>query len=298
MAVALITGCSSGFGKLIALELARRGDSVFATVRTTASSSALLAEAEAEGLAVDVMPLDVRDGESVKDVVTSVLDRAGRIDILVNNAGIDATGPVEAFEDDELDAAFQTNVFGAHRVTRAVLPSMRARRDGVIIIIGSLQGRIVTFPFNGVYAATKHAIQALYEALYFELQPFNIRVITVEPGSFVTDIWKKPNPPRAFAEGAAGWSSPGPAAHQEAAGESASEHADVEYTRLYMTLLDNVGSQPATADPAVVARLVAQIAHERQPNRRYVVGEDAEAMEGQTSAALESQIWELLGYAE
>jgi NAD(P)-dependent dehydrogenase (short-subunit alcohol dehydrogenase family) len=171
MAVALITGCSSGFGRLAAVELARRGDMVFASMRDLAKADALCRDAEEAGVSVEVVELDVTDERSVDAAISHVLERAGRIDSLVNNAGLGLWGPVESYSDAELAAAFQTNVFGVHRVTRAVLPAMRKQRSGTIVLISSISG-FHTWPFGGIYCATKHASEALYDALYYELRPF------------------------------------------------------------------------------------------------------------------------------
>jgi NAD(P)-dependent dehydrogenase (short-subunit alcohol dehydrogenase family) len=128
MAVVVITGCSSGFGKLTALEFARRGNRAFATMRNTAKDGPLQAEAAAAGVSVEVLQLDVNERASVEKAVAEVIKRAGRIDVLVNNAGISTYGPIEDFDDDEVTGVFQTNVFGVIRIARAVLPHMRAQK--------------------------------------------------------------------------------------------------------------------------------------------------------------------------
>src|SRR5262245_62065401 len=125
MATVLVTGTSSGFGRLTALEFARRGHVVFASMRDTAKAAPLLAAAEAAGLALEVLRLDVTDRTAVDAAIAAVLERRGRLDVVVNNAGVFAVGPLEAHDDDEIAAAFDTNVFGVARVVRAVLPTMR-----------------------------------------------------------------------------------------------------------------------------------------------------------------------------
>src|SRR3990170_6962877 len=183
MAVVVITGCSSGFGMLAALEFARRGDRVYATMRNTAKAGPLLAQAKTAGAAVEVLQLDVNDAVSVAAAIEEVVRREGRIDVLVNNAGMSIDGPVEEFDDDEVLAVFETNFFGVIRVTRAVLPRMRSQGGGTIVTVGSLAGK-ATLPFSGIYSASKHAVEALSDALHYELQPFGIRVVLIEPGGF------------------------------------------------------------------------------------------------------------------
>src|SRR5207253_692249 len=133
------------------------------------------------------LPLDVTDRASVENAVATVIARTGRIDVLVNNAAIFNVGPVEAHDDDELLAAFETNVLGVIRVTRAALPRMRAQERGTVVVVGSIAGR-VAWPPVGVYAATKAALEALSDTLYYELHPFRIRVVLVEPGHFATGL--------------------------------------------------------------------------------------------------------------
>src|SRR3972149_8081379 len=141
MAVIVITGCSSGFGMLAALEFARRGDSVYATMRNTAKADRLHAGAEAAGVAVEVLQLDVNDIGSVGAAIEEVIRREGRIDVVGHNAGIGIEGAVEDFDDDEGLAVFETNLFGVIRATRAVLPQMRSQAGGPIVTVGSLAGK-------------------------------------------------------------------------------------------------------------------------------------------------------------
>jgi NAD(P)-dependent dehydrogenase (short-subunit alcohol dehydrogenase family) len=178
MSVVLITGCSSGFGKLAAVAFARRGDAVFASMRNLDRAQSLRDAASAASVAVDVMQLDVTDRGSVEAAVAAVYKKAGRIDVLVNNAGVGAVAPTEEFEDDETLRVFDTNVFGVLRVTRAVAPIMREQQGGRVINVGSLAG-IVASPFRGIYSASKAAVEAITDAMYYELHPFGIHVCVV-----------------------------------------------------------------------------------------------------------------------
>jgi len=174
--IVLITGASSGFGQLLARALRGRGHTVFGTSRQPSAS------ADAPLLA-----LDVRDDASVAACLRHVEAAAGPVDVLVNNAGYVHEGPFEEITIDELRAIFETNFFGAVRMTNAVLPSMRARKAGRIVNVGSLAG-VIPLPFVGAYCATKHAIDSYSESLYHELKPLGIGVSVVEPGYFSTGI--------------------------------------------------------------------------------------------------------------
>ena len=131
--------------------------------------------------------LDVTDYHSIQAAVDRVLEDSGRIDVLVNNAGIVTYGPVECYRDDEVSEIFETNVTGVIRVIRAVLPTMRTQCSGRIINISSVSG-VWTWPFLGIYAASKHALEAVSDALHFELIPYNIQVVLIESGDFQTEI--------------------------------------------------------------------------------------------------------------
>ena len=190
-----ITGCSSGFGRLSAEYFARLGAKVFATMRNLPrpEGDELVALAEEEGLDLHVLELDVLDEAMVNAAVTRAEEIAGgAMDVLVNNAGIGITGPVEVQDMEATMLAFDTNVFGYHRVARAVLPAMRAARKGHIFAISSQLGRVMV-PFAGHYSATKFAVEAMYEQLAYELVPHNIEVTVIEPGGYPTKVWVNRN---------------------------------------------------------------------------------------------------------
>src|SRR3990170_1347217 len=257
MAVIVITGCSSGFGMLAALEFARRGDSVYATMRNTAKADRLHAGAEAAGAPVEVLQLDVNDIGSVGAAIEEVIRREGRIDVVVNNAGIGIEGAVEDFDDDEVLAVFETNLFGVIRVTRAVLPHMRSQGGGTIVTVGSLNGKVAS-PFSGIYSASKHAVEALSDALHYELQPFGIRVVLIEPGGFETAIETNSRPARRFTEGS----------------------VYLEAERRFAEALDKLPGGWMRADAQIVADVIVDAAKAEQPRRRYLVGQDAELIAG------------------
>jgi NAD(P)-dependent dehydrogenase (short-subunit alcohol dehydrogenase family) len=175
MARALITGCSTGFGRATAVELKRRGYEVVATARRP--------EAIADLDADEHLSLDVTDDDSVKAAVAA----AGTVDVLVNNAGIGIGGPVERVPLAEVRRLFETNVFGPLRMMQAVLPDMRARGAGTIVNLSSVSGRVAA-PLSAFYAASKFALEAMSEALHIEAGHFGIRTIVIEPGFFKTNI--------------------------------------------------------------------------------------------------------------
>jgi NAD(P)-dependent dehydrogenase (short-subunit alcohol dehydrogenase family) len=183
----LITGTSSGFGRDTAETLARAGHTVFASMRNMAGHNRPHAEAlRRHGLVV--VELDVTDDASVQSAVSTVLAKTGRIDVLVNNAGVAAVGVSEAFTPDQANIVFDTNVVGLLRVTRAVLPAMRRQGDGLIMNVGSILGR-VTFPFFGIYGASKFAVEALTESYRYELSQLGVDVVLVQPSAYPTNMY-------------------------------------------------------------------------------------------------------------
>jgi NAD(P)-dependent dehydrogenase (short-subunit alcohol dehydrogenase family) len=197
VSTALITGTSTGIGLATAVTLARGGHTVFATMRNPAGGAGeIRATAEAEQLPITVVPMDVDDDASVRDGVGQTLAQSGRIDVLVNNAGIGVHGAVEELPLAEFRRAMETNFYGALRCIQAVAPGMRERRQGCIVNVTSVAGRLAISP-QAPYAASKWALEAASEALAQELKPFGVRVAIVEPGVIATPILGKikPNPP-------------------------------------------------------------------------------------------------------
>jgi NAD(P)-dependent dehydrogenase (short-subunit alcohol dehydrogenase family) len=252
MSVVLITGCSSGFGLLSAVAFAKRGDRVYATMRNVDKAGALKQAAKDAGVSIEVLALDVTDRASVDAAVASVIAEAGRIDILVNNAGIGAVAAVEDFDDDEYQRVFDTNVFGVIRVTRAVLPHMRAQRSGRLIHIGSLSA-VVPSQFRSIYSATKAAVAALSDALFVELSPWGIYSSVIEPGFFATAIGDNRMATR--------------------------RQGSSDYTPLlekYETGSTPSGSERVAPDPVI--DVILQAATDDPPKRHYPVGRDADAI--------------------
>jgi len=190
----LVTGCSSGFGRLTALHLARGGANVVASMRNLRGGARpeareLARIAAQEKLRLAVVEIDVTDDAQVASGVARAQRIAGgALDVLVNNAGVGLAGPVEVPDLAATQAIFDTNVYGYLRMARAVLPAMRARKQGLIFNVSSQLGRVVV-PGVGHYSATKFAVEAMFETLAYELAPFGVEVTIVQPGGYPTEIW-------------------------------------------------------------------------------------------------------------
>jgi NAD(P)-dependent dehydrogenase (short-subunit alcohol dehydrogenase family) len=240
--VALISGASSGIGRATAVHLAQRGFRVFGTSRHPAASSTDHFE---------LVPLDVTSDDSVSACVDTVLDRASRIDVLVSNAGYLQAGAVEECTPAEAQAQFDTNVFGTLRLARAVLPGMRERGAGRIIVTSSILAHL-GIPYAGLYAASKYAVEGLMEALAFELRPFGIFVSLVEPSFVKTSIGDSAQ--------RSATALPAYAAARRRA--SARVRDDIEHG----------------AEPEEVAALIVRVAQSNTPRLRYQVGPNARSV--------------------
>ena len=247
----LITGANSGFGLLTTRRFAQAGHTVHAGFRSKSRAGDLEALA-AKHSEVRPIRLDVTDQASI-DAAVAEARKAGPIDILVNNAGYELAGPVEALSDDALSRQFDTNVFGMVRMVRAVAADMRSRQQGAIVNLSSILGW-VTLPYSAAYAASKHAVEALSEGLWFEFAPFGVRVAVVEPGVFQTGFQSSVVTAADLVEGSPHW------ANFQRYGEA-------------MRAMVRTSS----SDPNEVAELVFEAATTATPKFRYVAGEDARA---------------------
>ncbi len=177
----LITGCSTGIGRATAERLAKRGHMVYATARR------LDAVRDLEAAGCRVLSLDVTDEESMAAAVGAVEEREGAVGALVNNAGYSQSGAVESVRLDDVRAQFETNVFGLIRMSQLVLPGMRREGRGRIVNVGSMGGKL-TFPGGGIYHATKYAVEAISDAMRFEVKGFGVEVVLIEPGLIRTEF--------------------------------------------------------------------------------------------------------------
>lgn len=195
----LITGCSSGFGRLGAEHYARLGAKVFATMRNLPRPEAteLEALAKSDNLDITVLEIDITDQAQVTAGVQAALKATdGKLDVLINNAGMSIAGPIEGQDMEATQLIFDTNVYGAHRMTRAVLPSMRANKSGYIFNVSSQLGRVI-IPGFGQYSPTKFALEAMSEQMAYEVSPHGIDVTIIQPGGYPTRIWYNQNAPSA-----------------------------------------------------------------------------------------------------
>jgi NAD(P)-dependent dehydrogenase (short-subunit alcohol dehydrogenase family) len=251
MSNVLITGANSGFGLLTARKFADAGHTVYAGFRSKERSGDLEALA-LELPAIHPVHLDVTVQTSI-DAAIFEARKAGPIDVLVNNAGFEVSCPVDGLTDEILSKQFDTNVFGVVRMIRAVAPEMRDRKQGAIINLSSIVGWI-PLPYTSAYAASKHAVEALSEGLWYELAPFGVRVAAVEPGVFPTRFNNNVVTAPGFKEGSPHW-------------------ANVQrYRGAMQSLMDS-----SKADPQEVADLVFEAATTTTPKFRYVAGADARA---------------------
>jgi NAD(P)-dependent dehydrogenase (short-subunit alcohol dehydrogenase family) len=177
-----ITGASSGFGKETAKLFQNKGWNVIASMRSPENEKELSAQNN-----VVLAKVDVTDKDSIQQAIKAGIEKFGAIDVLINNAGYGAVGALEAASDKDIREQFEVNLFGVINVTREVLPVMRKNKEGVIINVSSMGGKI-TLPFGSLYHATKFALEGLTEALQYELNPFGIRLKIIEPGSYRTDF--------------------------------------------------------------------------------------------------------------
>jgi NAD(P)-dependent dehydrogenase (short-subunit alcohol dehydrogenase family) len=250
--IALITGSSSGFGLLTSIELAKAGFRVVATMRDLGRRDRLDQAAVAAGVAgqLDIRALDVTNFEALPAFVDAVVRDCGRLDVLVNNAGFAVAGFAEDIRLEELRRQFETNFFGAVAMTKAVLPIMRRQHSGHIIMVSSIGGLLGSVSVSS-YSASKHALEGWSESLRLEVNALGIKVVLVEPGAYLTDIWTR---------GAV-------------MGEKATQETSPNIQRS-LRMRNRIQALPKR-DPIEVARLIASIAQDPNPKLRYLVGRDA-----------------------
>ena len=185
--VSIVTGSSSGIGLETALMFARNGYVTYATMCTPEKGALIKNAVEKENLPIKVVQLDVTDDKSLKNAIDHVTSEDGRIDVLVNNAGYGLVGALEELSIEEIKAQYETNFFGLVRVIQAVLPTMRKQRSGRILNLSSGAG-LFGYPGGSAYVSTKFAVEGLSESIAFELEPFGIKVILIEPGFVKTNF--------------------------------------------------------------------------------------------------------------
>jgi NAD(P)-dependent dehydrogenase (short-subunit alcohol dehydrogenase family) len=251
--VAVITGSSSGIGLESALILARNGYTTYATMRSPDKDTSIKTVVQNEGLPIRIVQLDVTDDSSVKNAVDHIRSEAGRIDILVNNAGYGLVGALEDLSMEEIKSQYETNLFGLIRVIQAVLPTMRKQRSGRIINLSSGAG-IFGFPGSSAYVSTKFAVEGLSESMTYELEPFGIKVILIEPGFIKTNFGNA-------------------AVIAKKAQDSASPYTDLMQKMMASTT--ELAKNASSAE--LVANIILDAASDPDPRLRYLAGKDVES---------------------
>ena len=251
--VAVVTGSSSGIGFETALTLARNRFYTYATMRNLEKSKNITEIANTEKLPLQVVQLDVNDDKSVKDAIDKIVAENKRIDLLVNNAGYGLFGSLEDISLEEIKAQFETNFFGVIRVTQQVLPVMRKQNSGTIVNVSSVGGRIGV-PVLSAYQSTKFALEGLSESMSYELEPFGIRVVIIEPGFIRTNIINSSTSAKKALD---------PKSPYFSLMQKVKNH--------FKSMMENASSSP----PEEVAKVILQAITSENPQLRYTVGDDA-----------------------
>jgi NAD(P)-dependent dehydrogenase (short-subunit alcohol dehydrogenase family) len=252
--VAVVTGSSTGIGYETSLILARNGFLTYATMRNLNKSESIESITAKENLPINIKQLDVTDDTSVKNAVEAISSETGRIDLLVNNAGYGLNGAFEDLAMDEIKTQYETNLFGLIRTTQAVLPIMRRQKSGTVINISSGVGRF-GLPGSSAYVSTKFAVEGLSESMSYELEPFGIKVVLVEPGVIKTNfvdgmvIARKSQDPKS------------------------------PYSQIIQKMVTGLEEMMKNgSSPDLVAKVVLNAATNENPSLRYLAGNDVEQL--------------------
>ena len=253
--VAVITGSSTGIGYETALTLARNGFYTYATMRNLEGESEkkITNTSKSENLSLQVIKLDVNNDKSVIDAINRIIKEKKRIDVTINNAGYALVGAFEETSMDDIIAQFETNFFGAIRVMKAVIPIMRKQRSGKIVNITSMGGRIA-IPLDSIYHGTKFALEGLSESIQYELEPFGIKVILIEPGAVGSNFWK----------------------NLKMVAKTSDPNNNSPYRQIENSIAEALKQMVHnTIPPSDVAKVILQAVTSDNPDLRYVVGKDA-----------------------
>ena len=233
--VIFITGISSGFGRAIAVELAKSEHKIYGSIRNDVEPIPK----------INYVHMDVTDMSSIEQAVKEIYEKEGRIDVLINNAGIGIGGPIELTNIKDAQYQMDVNFFGVFRVTQAVLPIMRKQKEGVIICISSIGG-LMGIPFQGLYSASKFAIEGYCQSLSLELKPQNIRVVLINPGDFSTSFTSN----RKIVD---------------------NPEIKLTYPQFYNTLSKIMSDENNGPKPEILARKIGKIIDKKKPAFRYVI---------------------------
>ena len=248
--VALVTGCSSGIGLETAIALGREGHFTYATMRDVKKSGSLDKIVNDEGLPIKVLELDVDSEKSVDDAIAKIMEEKGRVDTLINNAGWGMWGAVEDVSIEEFKQQFETNFFSIIRLIQKVAPIMRKQKSGNIVNVSSVAGKI-GFPVSPAYISSKFALEGLSECIRFELGPFGINVIIIEPGVIKTNFF-------------------------DSMKMAKKSNSDSVYNEITSKVVSGVKMMAEMGtDPKEVAATIIKSINEEKPLPRYIVGNDA-----------------------
>lgn len=268
--VAVVTGSSSGIGYETSIALARDGFITYATMRNLQKGNNITSFGDKEKLPLKFIKLDVTDDFSVTNAIESIMSESGRIDVLVNNAGYGLAGAFEDLTMDEIKQQYETNFFGVFRVTQAVIPIMRKQKSGIIVNVSSGAGRF-GYPGGSAYVSTKFALEGLSESISYELNPFGIKVILVEPGVIRTN----------FESGMV-------KAKKSREPSSAYWGMTQKMDKLFSQLLQN------SSPPSLVANIILQAVKSENPNFRYLAGKDVEQWVDQKNKMSDTQFFNMM----
>ena len=268
--VAIVTGSSTGIGYETSLILARNGFLTYATMRNLNKSEDMKLSVAKENLPIQIKQLDVTEDLSVKNAIQEISSETGRIDVLVNNAGYGLNGAFEDLAMDEVKAQYETNVFGLMRTTQGVLPIMRKQKSGTIVNISSGAGRF-GFPGGSAYVSTKFAVEGLSESMSYELEPFGIKVVIVEPGVIRTN----------FMDGLVI--------------AKKSQDPNSPYSQIMQKIATGFEEMMKNASsPDLVAKVVLNAIRDKNPSLRYLAGNDVEAWLGGNRKIADEELYKIM----
>jgi NAD(P)-dependent dehydrogenase (short-subunit alcohol dehydrogenase family) len=268
--VAIVTGTSTGIGYETSLILARNGFLTYATMRNLNKSEDMKLTVAKENLPIQIKQLDVTKDLSVKNAIQEISSETGRIDVIVNNAGYGLNGAFEDLAMDEVKAQYETNVYGLMRTTQAVLPIMRKQKSGTIVNISSGAGRF-GFPGGSAYVSTKFAVEGLSESMSYELEPFGIKVVIVEPGVIRTN----------FMDGLVI--------------AKKSQDPNSPYSQIMQKIATGFEEMMKNASsPDLVAKVVLNAIRDKNPSLRYLAGNDVEAWLGGNRKIADEELYKMM----
>jgi NAD(P)-dependent dehydrogenase (short-subunit alcohol dehydrogenase family) len=266
--VALVTGSSRGIGFVTSTTLARNGFLTYASMRNLDKEKEIRLVVDKEKIPLKTIQLDVTDSNSVDNAIKSIMEQSGRIDVLVNNAGYGLVGAFEELGIEEIKQQYETNLFGVMRVTQAVLPIMRKQKSGIIVNMSSGAGRF-GYPNGSAYVSTKFALEGLTESVAYEVEPFGIKIVLVEPGfvrtNFSNVVAKK------------------------------SQSTNSQYSKMTEKMAASIEQMKLkSSPPELVANVVLEVVTSKNPNLRYLAGKDVEKWMEQKKNMSDEQFFSMI----